>query len=69
MAGLCEGGNEPPGSLKVIRKVGRPATKWLDDVEKDLKSIGVSRWKNEARDRTRWSTIIEAVWPKKAVVP
>ncbi|KAJ4445864.1 hypothetical protein ANN_12549 [Periplaneta americana] len=22
MAGLCEGGNEPPGSLKVICKVG-----------------------------------------------
>lgn len=44
-----------------VRKVGRPATRWLDDVEKDLKSIGVSRWKNEARDRTRWRRIIEAV--------
>ena len=44
-----------------VRKVLRPATRWLDDVEKDLKSIGISLWKSEAWGRTRWKRIIEAV--------
>jgi hypothetical protein len=31
-------------------RVGRPTTRWLDDVENDLKKINVNQWKIKARD-------------------
>jgi hypothetical protein len=37
------------------RRVGRPTTRWLDDVENDLKKINVNQWKIKARDRVKWS--------------
>ena len=30
------------------RKAGRPKLRWLDSIEKDLKSKGVKRWINKA---------------------
>ena len=47
--------------LYLTRKVGRPATRWLDDVENDLRALQVRNWKIEAKDRTRWRKIIGAV--------
>jgi hypothetical protein len=44
-----------------IRIYGRPTTRWLDDVENDLKKINVNRWKIKARDRVKWRSITGAV--------
>jgi hypothetical protein len=43
------------------RRVGRLTTRWLDDVENDLKKINVNQWKIKARDRVKWRSITGAV--------
>jgi hypothetical protein len=43
------------------RRIGRPPTRWLDDIERDLKPANVSNWKMKTRDRTVWRSIIGAV--------
>jgi hypothetical protein len=40
------------------RGVGRPRLRWLDDVEADIKGLGVKRWRIKAQDRKEWSTIL-----------
>ncbi|KAJ4436399.1 hypothetical protein ANN_19031 [Periplaneta americana] len=42
MAGLCEGGNEPPGSLKAIKPKNHVNTKNRDDVKKLVKYFDTS---------------------------
>ncbi|KAJ4429888.1 hypothetical protein ANN_22092 [Periplaneta americana] len=52
MSGLCEGGNESPGSLKARR----PRRRWEDNIKMDLKEVGYDDrdWINLAQDRDRW---------------
>jgi hypothetical protein len=38
--------------------VGRPRLRWLDDVEADIKALGVKRWRTKAQDRKEWSAIV-----------
>jgi hypothetical protein len=40
------------------RGVGRPRLRWLDDVEADIKALGVKRWRIRAQDRKEWSAIL-----------
>jgi hypothetical protein len=40
------------------RGVGRPRLRWLDDVETDLKALGIKRWRIRAQDRKEWSAIL-----------
>ncbi|GFV86134.1 hypothetical protein TNCV_671311 [Trichonephila clavipes] len=35
----------------------RPPTRWLDDVDKDLKLIGINQWKVIMTDRINWRMI------------
>ncbi|GFV96192.1 hypothetical protein TNCV_1871521 [Trichonephila clavipes] len=39
------------------RRRGQPPTCWLDDVEKDLKLMGINRWKTLVIDRVNWRRI------------
>ncbi|KAJ4435311.1 hypothetical protein ANN_17921 [Periplaneta americana] len=71
MAGLCEGGNEPPGSLKASnvsweaggkRLLGRPRRRWEDNIKLDLREVGYDdrEWINLAQDRDRWRAYVMA---------
>jgi hypothetical protein len=40
------------------RGVGRPRLRWLDDVEADIKALGIKRWIIRAHDRKEWSAIL-----------
>jgi hypothetical protein len=40
------------------RGVGRPRLRWLDDVEADIKALGIKRWRIRAQDRKEWSAIL-----------
>jgi transcription termination factor 2 len=40
------------------RGVGRPRLRWLDDVEADIKALGVKRWRIIEQDRKEWSAIL-----------
>jgi hypothetical protein len=41
------------------RPIGRPKTRWEDDVLKDTKSMKVCDWKNVAQNRDRWKKVVE----------
>jgi hypothetical protein len=38
---------------------GRPRLRWVDDVEDDLRNMGLKRWRIKALDRAEWASIIK----------
>jgi hypothetical protein len=42
-----------------IRRVGRPAIRWLDSIEEDLKIMGFRNWRRKTQDRYQWRAIVE----------
>ena len=43
------------------RPIGKPKTRWEDDVLEDIKSINISSWKKVAQNRDRWKKVVEQV--------
>ena len=41
------------------RPIGRPKTRWEDDVLEDIKNMNVGNWKKVAQNRDRWKTAAE----------
>jgi hypothetical protein len=41
------------------RTVGRPKRRWTEEVERELKGIGVKDWKRLALERDKWKKIVE----------
>jgi len=41
------------------RPIGRPKTRWEDDVLEDIKSMNVGNWKNVVQNRDRWKKVGE----------
>jgi len=41
------------------RPIGRPKTRWEDDVLEDIKSINISNWKKVAQKRNSWKKVGE----------
>ena len=41
------------------RPIGRPKTRWMDDVRKDIQKLKVPNSKTLAQDRRRWKDLIE----------
>ena len=41
------------------RPIGRPKTRWEDDVLEDIKSINVRNWKKAVQDRDSWKKVVE----------
>jgi hypothetical protein len=40
------------------RKTGRPGLRWMDDVELDLKNMGMKRQRTGALDRIEWASVM-----------
>jgi hypothetical protein len=38
---------------------GRPRRRWINDVEDDLRELGVKRWRTKALERKEWASIIK----------
>jgi len=41
------------------RPIGRPKTRWEDDVLEDIKSISISNWKKVVQNRDSWKKVFE----------
>jgi hypothetical protein len=41
------------------RRVGRPATRWLDSSEEDLTTTGVRGLSRKSRDRNQWRVFVK----------
>jgi len=39
--------------------IGRPETRWEDDVSVDIKSINIGNWKKGAQSRESWKKVVE----------
>lgn len=48
----------PPPDGK--RKQGRPSLRWMDDVEQDIKQLGLRNWREKARNRESWKDVLKA---------
>ena len=50
---------KPEGS----RPLGRPRSRWVDNIRMDLKEVGYVHmdWNGLAQDRDRWRTLVSAV--------
>jgi hypothetical protein len=46
------------GKLERRRGRGRPRLRWINDVEDDLRKLGVKRWRTKALDRMEWASIV-----------
>ena len=41
------------------RPIGRPKTRWEDDVFEDIKSMNVRNWKIVVQSRDSWKKVVE----------
>jgi hypothetical protein len=41
------------------RPIGRPKTRWEDDVLEDTKGMNISNWKKVAQNRDSWKKVVE----------
>ena len=41
------------------RPIGRPKTRWENDVLEDIKSINIGNWKKVAQNRDSWKEVVE----------
>ena len=40
------------------KKKGIPTVKWTENVELDLRNMGVNRWRKRDLDRTDWASVV-----------
>jgi hypothetical protein len=47
------------GKLGGQRGKGQPRLRWINDVEDDLRKLGVKRWRTKALEREEWASIVK----------
>ena len=47
------------GKLEGRRCRGQPRLRWINDVEDDLRKLGVKRWRTKALEREEWTSNIK----------
>jgi hypothetical protein len=47
------------GRLYARRRRRRPKMRWLEDVFRDLRKMGVNEWRDRARNRETWRHIVK----------
>jgi hypothetical protein len=51
------------------RPVGRPKSRWEDDVRNDLKKMKLIKWAEQFQDRLKWKGIVEKAKTLPVVAP
>ena len=46
------------GQIQGNRKRGRPKKRWMDAIHEDLASLGITNWRNTARNRNDWRRVV-----------
>ncbi|PSN32088.1 hypothetical protein C0J52_27501 [Blattella germanica] len=41
------------------RCVGRPRRKWMENVEEDMRELGVRGWRRRTQERREWAKIVK----------
>ena len=44
--------------LEGVRRRARPRKRWKEEVERDLRLLGVRRWRELVADRKKWKDIV-----------
>jgi len=47
------------GKLEGRRGRERPRLRWINDVEDDLRKLGVKRWRTKALESEEWASVIK----------
>jgi hypothetical protein len=45
--------------LTASRPVGRPKTKWMDNVMNGIQAVRIVNWERGTQDRNEWRSIVE----------
>jgi hypothetical protein len=43
---------------RLLRPVGKPRLRWLNQVEEDVKNMKVRNWREKCKDRRLWNEIV-----------
>jgi hypothetical protein len=56
------------GNFHTTRHVGRPRTRWADEVQRDaLKLLGIRGWRSEAANRDEWRSLMRETKARKGL--
>jgi hypothetical protein len=44
--------------MQGTKRKRHPRKRWIDDVEQDLRTMGMRGWRTKARDRQEWRRVI-----------
>jgi hypothetical protein len=63
MGGACSTNGEKRNAYRLLRPLGRPRRRWLDNIGMDVVEVGGGDvdWIGLAQDRDRWRALVNSV--------